>query len=95
MPDRKVDRRSKEGKTFRLTVHSHGEGVDKISLTGDFFILPEEGAEIVEHALLDLATQGHRDGAGERLRETVEGQGIQMIGLSTEDLVDALWEALS
>jgi len=94
MPSHTVERRSSAGKTFRLTVLSHGGKVDKISLTGDFFIVPEEGLGILEARMMDLAVQGRHDGAGGWLQAAFAAQGIRILGLSSEDLVDALWEAL-
>lgn len=90
---RSVQRRAKGGKTFRLTAVLEDGIVDKITLTGDFFIVPEEGLEVVEMALLDSARHGC-SGTAERLREAAGSQGVRLSGLSFEDLEEALRETI-
>jgi hypothetical protein len=96
MPHSKsVERRVPGGKTFRLTVFFHAGKVERISLTGDFFIVPEEGLEVVERVLLHLAVRGNAPDSTEGLQHALDSRGIRLVGLSSLELVDALGEAMS
>jgi hypothetical protein len=89
--ERLVERKVRGGKLFRLRV-SLVEGKAKhVGLTGDFFLEPEGGIEVLEEALLEayLST----DEATARWLIDEAASGLTLTGFSSSDLVEALKEA--
>lgn len=78
-------------KLLRL-YYSAGDGIiGSVSLTGDFFILPEEGVSLLESSLT-----GERIDAGaivENIRRVLAEKRIEMIGLTPETIAAAILEA--
>jgi len=87
-----VERKVEGGKFFRIKVQLEHGNVKGLSLTGDFFLFPEEGLETLERILLLCASMTSREQAVRRLKQETRSQGIEMVGMTSRDLVDALWE---
>ena len=89
-----IERKVAGGKLFRLRIRPSDEGFS-VQLTGDFFLDPEEGIEIIESCLVDCMPLSDRDEAERRLDESMAKAHLQIIGFGAGDLVDALWKARS
>ncbi|MDD1770125.1 MAG: hypothetical protein LUO79_03475 [Methanomassiliicoccales archaeon] len=86
-----VERKVRGGKLFRIRIWREGDVAVGVSLTGDFFLEPEEGIERLESALL----QAYTSPGPEAATKIIEGasKGLTITGFSPADLVGALEEA--
>ncbi len=88
--ERLVERKVRGGKLFRLRVSFDGSEAKRVELTGDFFLEPEEGIEVLEAALLK-AYSVPDEGTAQRVIEDA-ARGLTLTGFSSGDLVEALME---
>lgn len=92
MPPLVIERKVKGGKLFRLKIN-WSEDAPSFQLTGDFFMEPEEGIEIIERTLADCLSLSDKGEAERRLAATIALNDISISGFEAKDLIDALWEA--
>ncbi len=93
-PSLVIERKVEGGKLFRLRV-TNIEGSPSIQLTGDFFLEPEEGIDIIEGCLVECLEAPDKREAERKLRRAITESQIQILGFEAKDIVDALWEARS
>jgi hypothetical protein len=87
-----IERKVKGGKLFRLRV-TRSDAVLSVQLTGDFFLEPEEGIDILEAGLADCLALSDKDEAESKLSMAIAKAQLQISGFEAGDLIDALWEA--
>lgn len=82
------------GKLVKVLVKVERGRIREITITGDFFLHPEE-------VILDLeeALRGARVGEEElnalegRVEAVLKDKGAELIGLSAKDIAETIWEA--
>ena len=76
------------GKLVKVEAEFEEGALTKIKIMGDFFLYPEEGLPQLERALLGKkAEKGALENA---LRELLEKEKMQLLGLGPGDLADAV-----
>ncbi|MDD1743727.1 MAG: hypothetical protein LUO85_03785 [Methanomassiliicoccales archaeon] len=89
-----IERKVKGGKLFRLRV-TGAEDTLSVQLTGDFFLEPEEGIEVIERCLPHCFRLPDQRMAELRLSEEIAKAQIRISGFEVKDIIEALWEARS
>ncbi len=89
--ERLVEKKVRGGKLFRLRVSFTQGKANRVTLTGDFFLEPEEGIGLLEDALLEAYLSA--DEATAKWLVERSSRGLDITGFSSGDLVDALKEA--
>jgi len=62
--------------------------IKKISITGDFFVYPEETVELIEKELRGIRVD--KDVLLSKIKSIIEREGIEFIGLDAEGLVEGI-----
>jgi lipoate---protein ligase len=75
-------------KRLTLFVRARHGRILELALTGDFFILPEEGVAHIEAALTGAKISRQR--IVDTVRAVVEREGIELIGLSPETIAEGI-----
>jgi lipoate-protein ligase A len=83
----------REGKLVKVEVECDGF-IQKIKITGDFFLHPEDALETIEKNILGLGKDASAEAIASRINEIVEANDVQMMGISTESLALVIREAL-
>lgn len=83
----------KDGKLLRVDIH-YDKRVDRVEVTGDFFIYPEEALEDIENALVGIDVNEDEDTIVDLVRRIVVEKRIEMIGVSPEAIARAIKEGL-
>ena len=60
----------------------------EIMITGDFFILPEQGIDPIESSLLNSLLDGNE--ILSRINSALSENGIELVGISPESLTEAI-----
>ncbi len=68
--------------------------IEKVNVTGDFFIHPEEGLEDVEQALVGVDVSSSVDGMIDLIEQVVTAKQIVMIGVNPKVIAAVVKEAL-
>ncbi|MDO8624909.1 MAG: lipoate--protein ligase family protein, partial [Candidatus Diapherotrites archaeon] len=68
--------------------------IEAISITGDFFLHPEETLTEIEHALLGLPTKTTPLQFQSKIDQVLSRCDAQFIGLSSQDIAQTISEAL-
>jgi len=79
--------RSVAGKTLEVEAEGVGGKISKLIISGDFFADPEDAVDRMEKALL------WEELNKERILKVLEGLRVQLIGVTLEELADAILEA--
>lgn len=75
----------KAGKLLKVFVDAK-EKINKIKITGDFFVYPEESIEALEASLANIPAR--RDEVGRVVEEWFKG--VEVFGFSKDDLVEVI-----
>lgn len=78
----------KARKLIKVTAEVIDDKILDIMITGDFFMVPEDGISKIEVALKGMIL--NREKIAEKIREVFEKHGIQSPGISAEDFADAI-----
>lgn len=92
MPSHVIERKVKGGKLFRLRLIDIDDK-PSVQLTGDFFLEPEEGMEIIECCLAECLAVSDKKEAERRLSLAITRANLLISGFEAIDIIDALWEA--
>ena len=92
MPSLVIGRKVKGGKLFRLKIARSDESLS-VQLSGDFFLEPEEGIDVVEACLAGCLALSNKSEAEQRLAEAIANAKLRISGFGAGDVIDALWEA--
>ena len=83
----------KEGKVVKVEVE-YSEVITKLTITGDFFLHPEEILEKIEESMLGLKKDAGIEAIESKIKRITEIHDAQMIGISPESLALVIKEAL-
>ncbi len=85
---REVDYKVPGGKMIRIRAEVKNNFIHEVKITGDFFLHPEEGIELLEGALRGKELE--REELETTLEDIIRGNSIQLVGVAVEDFVEAL-----
>jgi lipoate-protein ligase A len=71
------------GKLLRVKVDC-SDVIKHVSITGDFFLHPEEGIEKIESAIFGLNVNDSEEKITDIIKEVIEENGIELIGIDAE-----------
>ncbi len=83
----------KEGKIVKVEVE-FDDIIEKLSITGDFFLHPEELLDDIEKGMIGLGKDVSIDTLIININTILKDQEVQMIGISPESLAFVIREAL-
>jgi len=83
----------KEGKVVKVEAE-YDEVIEKLKITGDFFLHPEEFLEKIEKGMLGLGKNVSAEAIASKIQRLAEANNAQMIGISPESLALVIKEAL-
>lgn len=83
----------KEGKIVKVEVE-FDDIIRKLSITGDFFLHPEELLDNIEKGMIGLGKDVSIDALVININAILKDQEVQMIGISPESLAFVIREAL-
>lgn len=81
------------GKLLRIKA-DYGERIERVQLTGDFFLYPEEEIASIEQALAGLPTDEDKKRIIALLDDTIAKKSIQLIGITPEAIAQTLRKAI-
>lgn len=84
----------KAGKLVRIRVVHDGETVDRVEITGDFMLHPEEALERLEASFVGLPLEVDEHTLMDPIDDIVQSTGMQIIGFSTQQLARLVREVL-
>jgi len=76
------------GKLIRATVETEGDSISAVSLTGDFFMYPEEGIDTINSSLRGEKVDEAR--IASKISGTIQENQIKVIGATPEDFAKAI-----
>ncbi len=71
-----------------------GNVLSAVSITGDFFMHPEDGVTELERALMGASSEAAIGEYVSRLNDVIVPGGFELIGFSASDIAQTLWNAL-
>ena len=81
------------GKLLRVKV-DYDDIIKHVSITGDFFLHPEESIEKIEAAMSGLRTNESESNIVGIIKEVAKEHGIELVGISPEDIARTLKAAI-
>ena len=87
--------KEKGGKLVQVRVEVDEDEVKKVSITGDFFLHPEEVLEEMEECLVGVRVFEEEETILERLKRIIKEREAVLVGFSVEGLVRIFKEAIS
>ena len=90
-----VRRKVKGGKLLQVQLEQDGSFVTLVTITGDFFIHPEEGLNLLEKGLVGVPVQEDVVRLSKRVEVIIKENGLTVLGFSPPDLAASIREALS
>ncbi len=81
------------GKLVKVNVDC-GYIINDINISGDFFMHPEEGLFEIEHALHGIHPADSVDRIERIIKETAEKHNIEMVGVDSRAMAEAIKEAI-
>ncbi|MBI4345110.1 MAG: biotin--protein ligase [Euryarchaeota archaeon] len=81
------------GKLVRVRVE-YGTTIEGVTITGDFFLHPEEGIGALEESLQGMGVGAGEEAMAEALRRAAEAGGLVMVGITPEGIAKAVRGAL-
>ena len=82
------------GKFFRIKIDAD-TNINALSLTGDFFLHPEESLPAIEKSLIGLPTQTPENIFAEKIHSALAEQKANFIGVTAEDIAQTIIEAIN
>lgn len=83
----------KFGKLLRLDV-IYTDHIESLKITGDFFLHPEETLDEIVSELTGVAVPIQKDILLRKIRYILDSHEAEMIGITVEDIVNTLEEAI-
>lgn len=74
------------GKLVRVKIDFEGELLKSVQITGDFFMHPEEGLEILEKSLQEIRF----DEIEKKVDEVLNAHDLMLVGVSAADLSEVI-----
>ena len=81
------------GKLVRVKV-DFAHSINEVSVTGDFFMHPEEGVADIENCMRGMDSDAPEEKISGRIRDTVSSKGIVMIGVTEDTIARLVKEAM-
>ena len=81
------------GKLVRVDVW-YGQQIEKVAITGDFFLYPEETLAEIENVLVGAVLPFDRGHLVVRIHKVVDDLQATLVGFTPQDLVELLEEAV-
>jgi lipoate-protein ligase A len=81
------------GKLLRIKIEAD-ENIRAISITGDFFLHPEESLPAIEKSLIGVPVTSSETILAEKIRTALDEQKANFIGVSAEDISQTIREAI-
>jgi lipoate-protein ligase A len=82
------------GKLVRVDTSYSDARLESIKITGDFFLYPEDAILQMEELLTGMPLPLEEGRAIGMLNDVLQRNGAELIGVSTEDIVQTLQEAI-
>ena len=82
------------GKLLRVKCDVEGDLLTAVSLTGDFFMHPEDGVSELEKALIGMPAHAEVREFVSKLNDVIHANSYELIGFSASDIAQTLWSAL-
>lgn len=82
-----------KGKLIKVSV-DYKEKINKIEITGDFFLHPEEALEKLEADLTGINAAETSSFIKNKIDMILEKYSIEIIGFTSQDLADVIKEAI-
>ncbi|MEJ5202888.1 MAG: hypothetical protein WHV66_11705 [Anaerolineales bacterium] len=81
------------GKLVRVDI-TYGERLEKVIITGDFFLYPEDVLQVIENALAGALLPLEKTSLIEKVQNILNREKAVLVGFSPQDLIDILEEAM-
>ncbi|MFH1784987.1 MAG: hypothetical protein ABH842_01030 [Candidatus Micrarchaeota archaeon] len=82
------------GKMLRVIAELEGERIEKINITGDFFIHPEESIMEIEKSIIECNKQTDENELVEKIETAINVTGARLIGVDAKSIAFAVRNAL-
>ncbi len=82
------------GKLLRVKCDVENGVLTAVSLTGDFFMHPEDGVSELENALVGMSARAEVREYVSKLNDVIHANSYELIGFSASDIAQTLWNAL-
>lgn len=82
------------GKLLRVKTDVDGGVLRSVSITGDFFMHPEDGVTKLEAALTGLSAKSEIGVYVSRLNDVIHSHGFELLGFSASDIAQTLHNAI-
>ena len=82
------------GKLLRVKIDAD-ENIRAVSITGDFFLHPEESLPAIEKSLVGLLLRSSEIEYAAKINTALAEQKANFIGVSAEDIAQTILEAIS
>ncbi len=91
---RQVSEKVKGGKLVRLHVEC-SDIIQKVTITGDFFLHPEDKLELIEKALIGLPLTLSEEDLQRRIKAVVDAECIEMVGIAPDVIARLIKQAVT
>ena len=92
---RTVRRKVRGGKLLQVRLDHDHRVITSVSITGDFFIHPEEGLDLIEAGLVGASVQDGEVKMALHIEAVIAENRLTVLGFGPRDLAGAVQEALS
>lgn len=82
------------GKLLRLKIEAN-ETIEKINITGDFFLHPEDTLPEIEKSLIGLPAQSSPQEITQKVEEVLVAKSATFVGIASTDIAQLISETLS
>lgn len=89
----KASRKISGGKLVRVEVE-FGEKINKVIITGDFFLHPEESLQEIEQSIEGASINASTDELVQRIKRAIHLRNAELIGFDPEDIAELVKEAM-
>ncbi|MFH1588673.1 MAG: lipoate protein ligase C-terminal domain-containing protein [Candidatus Diapherotrites archaeon] len=80
-----------EGKLLKVFLEFNENKINSVKLTGDFFLHPEEGIELIESSLKEQ--EFNKEKLIQEINKVVEENNLVLFGLNAEGITEAIFMA--
>jgi len=77
-----------EGKLLKIFLEFEENKINKVKITGDFFLHPEEGVEKIENNLKGIEIK--KEIIIEKVNEAVSSESIELFGITAEGITQGI-----
>ena len=77
-----------EGKLLKIFLEFENNKINSVKITGDFFLHPESGLELIEKDLMGAELSEQE--IVKKINETVQGNNLELFGLNPKGITKAI-----